>query len=260
RDEVGLVRAITVKERSSASRKQLFKDIQTRSEGVTPVQLLLDMPICWSSTYVMLDRAEKKKQFVDTFIYELGKKEMNLTKRAKIDALKLESDEWDRVKLFVNLLAHADNAQQAFSSDTGPALYFALPALEGLHKAWTSCSNSPKYARFHAALTAATDKIHEYYEKSAECNAYIVSMLLDPNHKDSHFKRFWGKDLHKEVLEVMNEIERYIEIYGENNAPLSPRKRLGGSAKLASVLRELSSDEDSGSEMEAENMPFQLLG
>lgn len=46
--------------------------------------------------------------------------------------------------------------------------------------------------------------------------------------------------------------ERYIEIYGENNAPLSPRKRLGGSAKLASVLRELSSDEDSGSEMEAE--------
>lgn len=80
------------------------------------------MPIRWSSTYVMLDRAEKKKQvstyfhftfrvsteglkFVDTFIYELGKKEMNLTKRAKIDALKLESDEWDRIKLFVNLLA-----------------------------------------------------------------------------------------------------------------------------------------------------------
>lgn len=43
--------------------------------------------------------------------------------------------------------------------------------------------------------------------------------------------------------------ERYIQIYGENNASLSPRKR--GSAKLASVLRELSSDKDSGSEMEA---------
>jgi hypothetical protein len=27
-----------------------------------PSQLLLDMPICWSSTYVMLDRADKKRQ------------------------------------------------------------------------------------------------------------------------------------------------------------------------------------------------------
>lgn len=117
---------------------------------------------------------------------------MNLTKQAKINALKLESDKWDCVKLFINLLAvcfllsfmfitdcpeqHSDNAQQAFSSDTGPALYFALPALEGLHKAWTSHLNSPKYAPFHAALTAATDKIHEYYKKSAECDAYIISM------------------------------------------------------------------------------------
>ncbi|KAG1900855.1 uncharacterized protein F5891DRAFT_980060 [Suillus fuscotomentosus] len=101
---------------------------------------------------------------------------------------------------------HADNTQQAFSSDTGPALHFALPALEGLHKAWTSRSNSSKYAPFHTALTAATEKIQEYYEKSAECDAYIISMLLDPNHKDSHFKRFWGKNLHKEVLEVTNKI------------------------------------------------------
>jgi hypothetical protein len=117
---------------------------------------------------------------------------MNLTKRAKIDALKLEPDEWDHVKLFVNLLAvcplvispslsdqvkqHADSAQQAFSSDTGPSLHLALPALEGLHKAWVSRSNNPKYARFRAGLTAATDKIQEYYEKSAECDAYIIGM------------------------------------------------------------------------------------
>lgn len=63
RDEVGLIRAIAVKERSSAQRKQLFKDIQARPPNPSPVvsQLLLDMPIRWSSTYVMLDRAEKKK-------------------------------------------------------------------------------------------------------------------------------------------------------------------------------------------------------
>jgi hypothetical protein len=71
---------------------------------------------------------------------------------------------------------HADSAQQAFSSDTGPSLHLALPALEGLHKAWVSRSNNPKYAPFHAGLIAATDKIQEYYEKSAECDAYIIGM------------------------------------------------------------------------------------
>jgi hypothetical protein len=71
---VGLVRAITVKvshvkpllctstdtsqERSSAKRKQMFKDIQQRDGVASPKQLLLDMPVRWSSTYVMLDRAE----------------------------------------------------------------------------------------------------------------------------------------------------------------------------------------------------------
>ncbi|KAG2047244.1 hypothetical protein BDR06DRAFT_976901 [Suillus hirtellus] len=62
------------------------------------------MPVHWSSTYVMLDQAKKKKHLVDTFVYELGKKETNLMKWAKIDALKLEPDEWEHVKLFVNLL------------------------------------------------------------------------------------------------------------------------------------------------------------
>lgn len=48
-------------ERSSAPRKQLFKDIQTR-DGTDPRQLLLDMPVRWSSTYVMLDRAEAQRK------------------------------------------------------------------------------------------------------------------------------------------------------------------------------------------------------
>lgn len=70
RDEVGLVWAIGVKvgvncfphfstdtahdqARSFAKCKQLFADLQKR-EGVKVVhQLLIDMPVCWSSTYVM---------------------------------------------------------------------------------------------------------------------------------------------------------------------------------------------------------------
>ena len=80
RDEVGLIRAIVVKvntilyptqtmlltamqERSSAKRKEMWKTIQMKAnEGLKPVQLILNMKVRWSSTYFMLDRAERKKE------------------------------------------------------------------------------------------------------------------------------------------------------------------------------------------------------
>ena len=38
-------------------------------------------------------------------MYELGLREANLVKRAKIDQLTLHEDEWDRITLFTSLLA-----------------------------------------------------------------------------------------------------------------------------------------------------------
>ena len=72
RDEIGIIRAICIKvqdffislcpvligwlqARSSSQRKEAFKDIQ-RTLDFTPVNLLLDMKVRWSSTYVMLYR------------------------------------------------------------------------------------------------------------------------------------------------------------------------------------------------------------
>jgi hypothetical protein len=86
RDEVGLVRTICVKARSSAQRKELFRIVQIRKE-IKPVQLLLDMKIRWSLTYIMLHRAESRKASVDAFVYDLGVKEDNFEKRKKIDVL-----------------------------------------------------------------------------------------------------------------------------------------------------------------------------
>ena len=76
RDEVGLVRAIVVKvwillgpnvmsltvaqERSSSKRKEIWKTIQTKA-NIQPVQLIIDMKVRWSSTYLMLDQAERRK-------------------------------------------------------------------------------------------------------------------------------------------------------------------------------------------------------
>ena len=61
RDEVGLVRAISVKAWSSSQRKALFKTVQEQN-SVKALQLLLDMKVRWGSTYVMLSRAESRRK------------------------------------------------------------------------------------------------------------------------------------------------------------------------------------------------------
>ena len=86
-DEIGLIRAICVKvghcllsaikvnwrseqECSSAKWKELYKQIQIKANVVPPTQLLLDMKVCWLSTYVMINHARMSKyvslKMVDT--------------------------------------------------------------------------------------------------------------------------------------------------------------------------------------------------
>jgi len=181
-DELGLICAIVVKERSSSQRKDLFKTIQVRDANKSgkkkwqPVQLLLDMKVRWGSSYIMLHRTESLRVHVDTFVYELGLKAESIEKWAKIDALKLTNEEWGRVGIFCSLLGHTDKAQQAFSSVHVPTLFNAVPAVEALHSVWHNQSTKSKYAPFHDALNAATAKLGEYYEKTADSNAHILAM------------------------------------------------------------------------------------
>lgn len=69
RDELGLVRAISVKERSSSQRKELFRMLQTRKGVNRPVQLLIDMKVRWGSTYVMLNRANSNKKVITLYLF-----------------------------------------------------------------------------------------------------------------------------------------------------------------------------------------------
>ena len=79
------------------------------------------MKVRWGSTYIILNRAEENKdvciilpflicswrvsfQFVDDFVYELSMRETNAEKCRKIGDLTLTDDEWNRVRLFCNLL------------------------------------------------------------------------------------------------------------------------------------------------------------
>ena len=75
------------------------------------------MKVQWSSTYVMVNWAKGKSlcyiitddvfllQHVNTFVYEMGLQEPDLSKHAKIDYLTLTSNEWSCVGQFVDLLS-----------------------------------------------------------------------------------------------------------------------------------------------------------
>jgi hypothetical protein len=109
-------------ERSSSKRKEMWKTVQVKNKVERPLQLILDMKVRWSSTYMMLHRATSRKtvcpsissmtspshhppQCINEFINELRWEEKESAKRDKIQELKLTPEEWDRVKLFQGLLA-----------------------------------------------------------------------------------------------------------------------------------------------------------
>ncbi|KAJ3816107.1 hypothetical protein F5880DRAFT_1619778 [Lentinula raphanica] len=173
------------------------------------------MVVRWSSTYLMLVRAETLRPYMNTFIYEIGMAEPNLSKRRKLDALQLQDHEWERLSHFIALLTYADHAQQAFSSEKEPSLHIGIPALEALHRAWSTRSTRLKYSEFRPALEDGVAKVTEYYEKITDNQAYVLSMLLNPEKKTEHFKKHWDEDLQAEVRSIAE------NIYGHN---LSSRK------------------------------------
>ncbi|KIM73229.1 hypothetical protein PILCRDRAFT_93154 [Piloderma croceum F 1598] len=124
------------------------------------------------------------------------------------------------------LKEHADRAQQAFSSDEGPSLHSGLPALEALHKAWSSRAKKAKYFHFWTALDDAAAKIAEYYDKTATLDAFIFSMLLHPEMKMRHFTKHWPEDLQGEVRKAAEEVfkQRYEKLNSDPAIPVHAKK------------------------------------
>ncbi|KAF5340659.1 hypothetical protein D9611_007287 [Ephemerocybe angulata] len=226
RDEVGLVRSATV------------KDLQVRKGVKTPRTLLLDMKVRWASSYIMLRRCLDLREYTDEFIYEIAREEPSFEKRAKIDGLRLTDEEWKRVEEFTSLLKqHADESQQAFSSETEPVLHNALPALEKLYKAWSSRANKPKNAHYRDALEAGAAKVSAYYTRTSTSSAYNVSMILDPSVKTTYFQKNWSQELEqdarKNTLEVFK--ERYIELYGTSSPVYSQPTQTTAPSRMEDV-------------------------
>ncbi|KAH9048195.1 hypothetical protein EDB84DRAFT_330527 [Lactarius hengduanensis] len=191
RDEIGIIRAISVKARSSTEQKDLFKTVQERSSAL-PCQLLLDTEVRWSSTFVMLIRAESRRQAVDEFVGELILREADTEKRRKLVALTLDEEEWTRVRLLCNILQHADDALHTFSTGSRPTLHSVLPALEKLIAEWQKASGKPRYETFVPALTAGVEELDEYFKCSGPpSDAHLVVMGTSRNIGIQTFFRKW---------------------------------------------------------------------
>ncbi|KJA18309.1 hypothetical protein HYPSUDRAFT_69968 [Hypholoma sublateritium FD-334 SS-4] len=206
--------------RSSSQRKDMFLAAQDILGEKALLQLLIDMKVRWSSTYIMLCRAESRMESVNRFVSDMSKKEKNLDKKKKIDAMELSEEEWTRVGLFCNLLGYADDAQQAFSADKLPTLYNALPAIEKMYSSWEKALNKEKYAAFVPALQEGMSKLNEYYEKTAASDAHIMAMLLHPEQKLGYFKKNWEASLVEKVKELaLNKLEeRYKHIHASGTS------------------------------------------
>ncbi|TFY77500.1 hypothetical protein EWM64_g6510 [Hericium alpestre] len=261
RDAISLVRAICVKECSSAKRKELFVKIQDDSntglqDAHCPLGLLLDMPVRWSSTYTMLVRAYKLRHFVDELVLKMFWAEKNNAAKAKLEQLRLSPEEWKHAKLFTVLLSFADNAQQEFSSDQYPSLTLALPALEGLHCTWSECYDDKKYVAFRPALAAAINTIKSYYDLTSENSAYMISMVLDPCEKMQHFTKNWSDDEQRSVSERTKDIFRecYIKMYGDADTVPQQKNTTRRSKKIHRLI-ELSDDESKATSVHSMTAP-----
>ncbi|KAF9460583.1 ribonuclease H-like domain-containing protein, partial [Collybia nuda] len=129
--------------------------------------------------------------------------------------------------LFANLLGYAEKAQHAFSASKKTTLHLAIPALESLHKAWSTHANLDKYAFFQAALEGAAEKVNKYYKKTNNTDAYIFCLALDPRMKKSHLLKHWLEELQGEAMDHVEKIEPcLIVISPPFNINLSPTQIL----------------------------------
>ncbi|EJD48239.1 hypothetical protein AURDEDRAFT_61237, partial [Auricularia subglabra TFB-10046 SS5] len=245
-----------VQQRHGAMRKLRFKQL-AEEKGLKPRNLLRDMPIRWSSTYFMLDRAWDLHPIVNKFIFELKEDERSKKKSAKLEKLLVTDDEWKRIETVREIFQLADEAQQMFAAERYPTLYNAMPAILSLRAAWEKRRSASKFSDFSESLSAALEKLETYVEKikkaAPSVKAYWVTMVLHPDYKlGKRFKKFWGAQT--EQLEgIMEVLDRYETLHRAKTTTAASATQPAARSKR--LLDELSDDEDASADSASTPQP-----
>ncbi|KAJ6611203.1 hypothetical protein B0H10DRAFT_1953260 [Mycena sp. CBHHK59/15] len=214
-DEIGLVRAIAVKERSSAKHKEIFEGLQVNPQRkgnsdhvdihvVVGKQLVLDM------------------KHVDAFVINISYDAATAEKHAKIPC--------------------GESPAGVLFGDY-PFLHCVIPALEVLYHAWSERSAMPANTNYPAALNKAAEKIDQYYQRTSRSTIQVMAMVLNPAQKGHYFEKHWGSMLAKEARETAEKIfvERWCKLNSKGATSKPAARRTSSCSRL---LREITPESD----------------
>ncbi|KAJ7936581.1 hypothetical protein B0H13DRAFT_2303628 [Mycena leptocephala] len=82
------------------------------------------------------------------------------------------------------------------------------------------------------------EKVHKYYQKTSDSNAYTFAMVLNPTEKLSYFQKHWPDDLQREAEAQMEDTfkQRYLQLHGSSTVVPVPIKKPATSKMRRSVV------------------------
>ncbi|RDB25436.1 hypothetical protein Hypma_008116 [Hypsizygus marmoreus] len=141
------------------------------------------------------------------------------------------SEEWDLLFLILEVLEEAANAQEQFSSEIDPSVWWILPTYEYFMSQWHNLADRPDIKPIRHAILLGVKYLEKYYNKSDNSSANILSIYLNPCTKDAYFANHWNFSGQEHACIVMEHTfdkysAAYAAEYGENWLAFSLSNRL----------------------------------
>ncbi|KAF8754797.1 hAT family C-terminal dimerization region [Rhizoctonia solani] len=181
----------------------LVNTIVERLIKIQLVELLLDVPTCWSSTCDMLD------QFAELYlaIWEY----LNKNKEAFSDMIMLDL-EFKVLQDILTCLNVPHQAQELLSAEKTPTLSLAFPVYNQLTCSWRQVG--AQLGAFEHAIECGIAKIQEYIAKSRSSPIHIVAMVLNLCIKYTWIDSHWTEEEKQLAREIVKGFMlKYLEAH-----------------------------------------------
>ncbi|KAF9523627.1 hypothetical protein CPB83DRAFT_775117, partial [Crepidotus variabilis] len=165
--------------RASSLRRQCFADIASKHE--LELELLRDVDIRWSSTYLMIYRAVQLEPVIKDFLHSATFEE--LRRRCE-----LSPAEWSALTTAGRILKVPFKFQQALSAEKTPTLCNTIGSFYTLMSSWKALQkkleeeNPDSFGAEAEIIQAGIDKLQEYFSRTDDVPACTVAMSKPPHH------------------------------------------------------------------------------
>ncbi|KAF8869955.1 ribonuclease H-like domain-containing protein, partial [Gymnopilus junonius] len=125
------------------------------------LQLLCDMEVRWSSTFLMIERAIKCKPVNDF---------------SKLCQYELNDDDWDVLEAFLDILSIPHEFQQALSSEKTLTLCDTISHFNAIIQVWKEYQD--EHPETEDIIEAGIIKLQKYYDQIAPNPTYTMAMHM----------------------------------------------------------------------------------